>query len=261
MDFASHPSLAVAPKPHQSLLSALLSDPTLVVRRVSVPAGTVLFEPETRAEHLYVIHRGQVRQYQVGCGGSTRLVEILGTDEWFGVGALTSAGVYGCRAVAAEPTVISELRADRVMQALTGKPEALLTLSRQLADKLIASQDDAAKLIFEDCRQRLVRVLIHFSRSAASTPREDGVVLHLTHSQLAQAIGVARETVSLTLTQLRQQNLLRTGRNRLFFNPDVLRQAQLNGNTNGHAHGNGHAVVEQGVEQEVEQHEEEAVEA
>jgi CRP/FNR family transcriptional regulator len=113
-----------------------------------------------------------------------------------------------------------------VLQVLSQKPEALLALTRQLADRVVEARDDAAKLIFDDCRQRLVRSLIHFSRSAASTPHESGVVLHLTHGQLAQAIGVARETVSLTLTQLKQQNLLRTGRNRLYFDPETLSRVE-----------------------------------
>jgi hypothetical protein len=50
------------------------------------------------------------------------------------------------------------------------------------------------------------------------------VVLNITHSQLAQAVGAARETISLALTQLRHQNLVRTGRNQLFFNPDTLKR-------------------------------------
>jgi CRP-like cAMP-binding protein len=37
------------------------------------------------------------------------------------------------------------------------------------------------------------------------------VILWMTHEQLAQAVGAARETVSLALTQLRQANVLRTG--------------------------------------------------
>jgi len=77
--------------------------------------------------------------------------------------------------------------------------------------------------VFDDCNSRLLKALVRFSRSAAAMPHGDGVVLRITHEQLAQSIGVARETVSLALTQLRQQNLLRTGRNQLMFNPDSLR--------------------------------------
>ena len=82
-------------------------------------------------------------------------------------------------------------------------------------------------MMFEDCNQRLVQTLLRFSRTAAATSLDDGgVVLRITHQQLAQAVGTARETVSLGLTQLRQRNLLRTGRNRLSFNP-IARRAIL----------------------------------
>ena len=64
---------------------------------------------------------------------------------------------------------------------------------------------------------------MRFSESAAATQHDGGVVLRITHQQLAQAVGVARETVSVALTQLRQRNLLRTGRNQLIFNPQALR--------------------------------------
>ena len=54
-------------------------------------------------------------------------------------------------------------------------------------------------------------------------------MLRITHQQLAQAVGAARETISLALTQLRQQKLLRTGRNQLFFNPEVLEKFSRRG--------------------------------
>jgi CRP/FNR family transcriptional regulator, cyclic AMP receptor protein len=205
-----------------SILAKLFSDPALAARRVTVQAGDVLFQPDTPADSVYYIHRGQVRLYTVGAEDA-RLIEILGPDEWFGVGALARHRTHESRAVVVVPSVISEVRADRLLSVASHRSEMLLELTRQLAQKLLASRDDAARLVFEDCNARLIRTLLQFSRSAASQPREDGVVLRITHNQLAQAIGVARETVSLALTQLRQQNLLRTGRNQLFFNPDALR--------------------------------------
>ena len=67
-----------------------------------------------------------------------------------------------------------------------------------------------------------MKTLLRFSRSAAATQNGEDIILRMTHEQLAQAIGAARETVSLTLTELRQANLLHTGRNRLAFNFQTL---------------------------------------
>jgi len=203
---------------------AILADPALEARRNSIASGTILYEPSGAARHLHFIHRGQVRLYQLGAGGASRLCEILGPDEWFGAGALAGDETYAVRAIAVVPTVVTEVRVDKLMPALTRRPEVLVELTRQLARKLQAARDESAELIFRDTNARLLNALVRFSSSAASTRREDGVVLNITHSQLAQAVGAARETISLALTQLRLKNLVKTGRNQLFFDPEVLRR-------------------------------------
>ena len=212
-------SLSVSTSP----FNELLANPSLGARRMSVAPGTVLYEPHTPAQNLYFIHRGQIRTYHVGDEHYGRLIDILGPDAWIGEASLAKQATYGEQAIAVVPSVVSEVSAEAFLGLLVQQPRAAVEVFRQLAGKLTAAREDAAGLVFDDCHSRLLKALIRFSRSAAATPHGDGVVLRITHEQLAQAIGVARETVSLALTQLRQQNLLRTGRNQLMFNPDALR--------------------------------------
>jgi CRP/FNR family transcriptional regulator len=194
-------------------------------RRLEVRAGATLHEPDSRADDLYFIESGQVRLYQIGPDTSSRLTDILGRGEWFGIAALAGADTYGTRAVVMTASMLWALPAVRLMELLGTQPKAAIELVAQLASRLEAAHDDAARLVFDDCNQRLIQTLLRFSRTAAATPQDDGeVILRITHEQLAQAVGAARETVSLALTQLRQRNLLRTGRNRLFFKPINLQQ-------------------------------------
>jgi CRP-like cAMP-binding protein len=186
-------------------------------------AGTAIFESNDPAERVYLVVKGQVRLYQVGPDESARLLDILGPGQWFGEAALAQFPVTGSRAVTGSQTEVIEVSAQALLDHLTGSIPAAVELLRELAEKLQAARDEASRFVFDDCNGRLIKTLVRFSESAAATRHADGVVLHVTHQQLAQAVGVARETVSLALTQLRQQQLLRTGRNRLLFNPDVLR--------------------------------------
>jgi CRP/FNR family transcriptional regulator, cyclic AMP receptor protein len=206
-----------------SLFTELLLNPSLAARRMNVAPGKVLYEPGTDAKALYFIHRGQIRTYKVDDAGNGRLLEILGPDDWCGEAALARHAQYGEQAIVVVPSVVTEVSIDRLMQLLSQQPKAAVELMKQLAHKLTSARADAAGLVFDDCHSRLLKTLVRFSRSAAATPHAEGVVLRITHQQLAQAVGVARETVSLALTQLRQQNLLRTGRNQLMFNPEALR--------------------------------------
>jgi CRP-like cAMP-binding protein len=212
------------------VVDELLSQPSLEARQTDATTGTVLFEPATPARHVYFVHTGQVRVYQPGPDSSARLLEILGPGDWFGVAALAGAKTYGNRAVAVSSVVLSEVPADKWLALLSREPAVATEWVGRLAGKLVAAREDAACLVFDDCNQRLIKTLLAFSRSAAATPHPEGVVLRITHQQLAQAVGAARETISLALTQLRQQKLLRTGRNQLFFDPQVLEKFSQRGN-------------------------------
>lgn len=205
------------------IIRKVFEDPTVAAQRVVLSPGDHVYEPVEPAEHLFYLVRGQVRLFQSRPGGD-RLIEILGPDDWFGCIALARENRQNHRAVAAAPTVLIKAHAERFLDALSHHPLAAVELSRSLARKVISAHEDAAGLVFEDCNERLIKALLRFSASAAAQRVPGGVILRVTHEQLAQAIGVARETVSLALTQLRQQNLLRTGRNQLTFDPAVLAQ-------------------------------------
>jgi CRP/FNR family transcriptional regulator len=194
----------------------------------NLSAEPVVHEQNSPAENVFYIHRGQVRVYQVGPDDSARLVEILGPGQWFGTGALGDNGHYAARAVVVTSSTISQIPAERLLAIVSESPQAGLELIRQLANGLLAAREDAARLVFDDCNQRLVKTMLRFSHSAAAVQHGDAIELHITHDQLAQAVGVARETVSLALTEMRHQNLVRTGRNRVIFNRDALKQFSEN---------------------------------
>lgn len=207
----------------QENLRDIFTNPALGASRRNISPGQVICEPNGAAENLYFIEAGQVRVYQVAPDGTGRLNEILGADDWFGAASLAEHAHYGNRVVAVGPVVLWEVSAQSLLRFLGNQPAAAVELIKQLAGKHVAHLEESSELVFDDCNSRLIKTLLRFSTSSAATPiGDESVVLRITHEQLAQAIGAARETISLALTQLRKQNLLRTGRNQLFFSPRVL---------------------------------------
>jgi CRP/FNR family transcriptional regulator len=207
----------------QENLRDIFTNPSLGAVRRNVSPGQVLCEPNSPAENLFFIESGQVRVYQVATDGNGRLNEILGADDWFGASALAEHAQYGSRVVAVGPVTLWEVPSQSLLRFLAGQPIAAVELIKQLAAKHVAHMNESSELVFDDCNSRLIKTLLRFSTSSAATPiGDESVVLRITHEQLAQAIGAARDTISLALTQLRKQNLLRTGRNQLFFSPRVL---------------------------------------
>ncbi len=207
-----------------ALLDMLASTP-LGAKRITLAPGKMLFEAHSEARSLFFVNRGQVRTYRIEEQLHSRLLEILGPGDWCGEAALARLPQYGEEAVAVVTSVVTEVPAERLFQFLPRHPKAAIDLMKQLACRLTAARADSVAVIFDDCHARLVKTLVRLSSSVAAQPHPEGVVLRMTHQQLAQAVGVARETVSTLLNQLRQQNVLRTGRNQILFNPEHLRAA------------------------------------
>jgi len=182
-----------------------------------------LHRPGEAAEHMYYIQHGQVRLFQVGPDGQDRLIEILGPGNWLGASALSHGGHHTAKAMVASQARLTKVASAKVLEALSTAPQAAIELIRQFADLLQGARDESARLVFNDCNLRLIDAMLRFSKSAAATQQGDTIVLHLTHEQLAQAVGAARETISLALTELRRRNIVRTGRNRVIFNREALK--------------------------------------
>jgi CRP/FNR family transcriptional regulator len=207
-----------------SPLSALIDDPVFGAQRLRIARGGMLHGETDPATDLFFIESGQIRTTHPGPDGASRLVDVLGVHDWCGVAVLAGEATYGVRATAFKESVIWKIPVQRLLAGFEARPDVLAAINRDVARSLIQARDQIHGLIFDDCNKRIIRALIRLSDSAASTPREDGVVLHMTHSELADAVGAARETVSLSLTQLKNQNLLQTGRSQMFFKPEDLRR-------------------------------------
>ncbi len=185
--------------------------------RRKILAGEALFLADAPASSLFLVHSGQVRIFHNRADGSLRLLAIIGPGQWCGSSALFARQTYGCSAIAVDEVVVSQAPIAKVLERLADMPEAARTIIHHLARRLYSSWDDAGNLIYDDCRERLIKALVRFSQTPAALHQGQDVVLRMTHEQLAQAIGVARETVSLCITELRKEDRIRTGRNQLSF--------------------------------------------
>lgn len=207
-------------------IGRLLCDPHLGGQRIEINAGDVLHDVDTPAEYVYFVNRGQFRVYQLGtqAQNDTRLAGIFGAEQWFGIAGIAGRLTYGFRTVAGTNSVVTAVPVARFLAAVGQDPILSKQFAQELATRLMETYDACARQVFDDCNGRLLKTLLSLTNSAVATPKGEEIELRITHQQLAQAVGAARETISLALTELRLQNLVQTGRNRLMFNPRALEE-------------------------------------
>jgi CRP-like cAMP-binding protein len=213
---------------HQSDVFEFLHESHHAIRMLCFSDGQVVFEPHEAAQTLFIIKSGEIRFLDWLPGGGSRLIDILGPDEWFGSAALGGLPSYGKRAISVGDTVVWAIPSGELRDELMRSGELAMHFIEIMARQLQGAWSDASRLMFQDCRLRVIKALLKFSSTPAARPVPEGVSLRITHAELAEAIGAARETVSLCLTDLRHMNVVRTGRNQIVFDPEGLRQFEVN---------------------------------
>jgi CRP/FNR family transcriptional regulator len=190
-------------------------------RLLNFTNGQAMFQPDAPATDLFLIESGQIRLFQTTADGRRSLLDILGASELFGLSSLGMA-LYGKLAISVGNSQVRAVPADRLRQTLLTHGDLALQFVEILALQLHNVWTEGGNFFSEDCRLRLMRKLVGFANSPAAQPAPGGVELRITHAQLAQAIGAARETVSICLMQLRRENLVQTKRNRVIYDPQQL---------------------------------------
>lgn len=193
------------------LLEPLLADAV----RSEVPKGRLLDGPP-----LSLLVTGLVRVALAGSDGRHFAVAYLRHGDLVGLARLTGRRypllfetVTGCRMLRLNGTAFDELRRRHGEIGVAVADQ----LNRHIDDIL----HETALAAFGHVRQRVLRHLLALAVVHPRTP----VTCQITHQELADAVGSARETVARTIGELKAEGLL-AGDHRLLVIPDPQRLRQ-----------------------------------
>jgi CRP/FNR family transcriptional regulator/CRP/FNR family cyclic AMP-dependent transcriptional regulator len=195
------------------------------VRRRKFARGDLIFQKDDPGQSLFIIESGSVRIYVPGTQGADLTLAVMGPGDFFGDMSLLDGRPRSASAAAATDSVLLSLERSEFTSVMRSRPDAALSILAVIASRLRDSDQMASDLAFLDVSGRLARRLLDLS-GTNGVQREDGVLLQvtLTQEELANMIGVTRESVNRNLSMFRRLGLIaREGRKIILRNPDGLR--------------------------------------
>ena len=196
------------------------------VRRRRFPRGDIIFQKDDPGQSLFIIESGTVRIYVPGTQGADLTLAVMGEGDFFGDMSLLDGRPRSASASAASDAVLLSLERNDFATLLRSRPDAALSILAVIAARLRESDQMASDLAFLDVSGRLARRLLDLSTSNG-VRRTDGVLLQvtLTQEELANMIGVTRESVNRNLSLFRRIGLIaKEGRRFILRDPAGLRQ-------------------------------------
>lgn len=187
-----------------------------IAARRTFGRGETLFLEGDRPSHVVVILRGQVKLTRSTPDGRSVLIEIRQPGAVVGESGPIDVQPRGASVVALTPVEVLIIPADAFLRLLAERGTVALQVIATLVERLRESSVRRLESGTSDAVTRLAGRLVELSEGRAAGV--DGSVvldLPLTQQDLAEWIGVSRDAVVLAFRQLRQLELVETGRQQI----------------------------------------------
>ena len=182
-----------------------------VVALEEVRRRRVIFLPGDPGTSVFFVNGGRVKISRVTRDGKELTLAYRGPGEIFGELCLVDGGARAEMAEAMENALITEVpRAE--FEKLLGTHAAIgASLTRVLCERRRELENKVEDLVFRDVNAKLAELLLRLGNDyGVDDARGTLVAVKITHQEMANLIGSTRETVSLTLSQFKRNNLIAT---------------------------------------------------
>ncbi len=181
-----------------------------VARVKQIPRQSYLFYQDDPGEAAYVIRAGEMAILITTADGRELVINELRAGECFGEIALLTNAPRTASALARKDSEVVILPRAEFLSELERHPKVMRHVLEVTAQRLRASTERERALAFFDAPARLARILLELDRAAS-----DKGYITLSQDELAQHVGVARQTTAKILGQWRRAGSLLTGRGKI----------------------------------------------
>ena len=182
-------------------------------------AKTVFYTPQDAGEILFMIKSGRVRLYRLSASGDAFTTAILEAGTFFGKMALLGQRLYGNYAEAATDCTICLISRGDARKYLIGDERIAYRIVETLGKRLLELEQRLADSALKQVPARGASLLLQFANKQAEYESNEvlgnPVEIRCTHEELAQMLGIHRETISRTLKQFSRLNYIELNRRRI----------------------------------------------
>jgi CRP-like cAMP-binding protein len=171
------------------------------------PGATIYCEGNV-GNHVFYITRGEVKTYKVNEDGKELITELFSDKSFFGFTSFLAHKPYSENAEAIQPTEILKLEKLELLSLIKSNPQLGLNFIDLLSNDLDTVKEHLMHLAYDSVRKKTADAILQLTPESAKER-----VVRISRSDLASMIGIAKETLTRTLTDFKEEKLIRTNRN------------------------------------------------
>jgi CRP-like cAMP-binding protein len=209
-----------------SLFSSLsdkdLNNVVSLITKKSFQKGDVIFSEGEIFDKLFIINGGSIKIYKYNKEGKEQILYILKEGEFLGDLNLLKKDIFKFNATSLESTNICIIHKDDFDTLIKTNPEISIKVLEYAHDRISSLENLVQTLTTKDVEVRLASLLINLSNTfGIKTDKGIEITLTLTREDMANFIGVTRETISRKLSYFQSQDIIELFENKIILIKDI----------------------------------------
>jgi CRP-like cAMP-binding protein len=168
------------------------------------PKGRVLYTPGETGEALFLLREGAVQIYRMSAEGRKLVIAHLLPFSFFGEMSCIGQGMYDTYAEVTEDSLILTMNCADLERMLFSKPQVARRILEAFGRRVLEAERQLEDIAFKGMTARVAALLLREARGDE--------VVGLSHQDLAERLGVYRETATNALNELKTASIIRIGR-------------------------------------------------
>lgn len=183
-------------------------------------SGDTIYPSSHKGPVACLVRSGKVNIVRTASTGRDIDVKSVEAGVIFGDMPTLGQSMLGAKAVAAEASKVTFIGPAEFEKLATSSPSVALNLARLIGPRLVDAERRHEQSAFQPVTSRVASLLLKLGGGAKE-------VSGYTHQEMADMLGVYRETVTNGIAELKQDNLIKVGRKRITLqNLDALRKME-----------------------------------
>jgi len=187
-----------------------------IMTAITCPPGRIFYRPGEACSTLFLLKSGHVQTYHISSDGRKLIVATLEAQALFGEVSLLEQKAYTSFAEGIDETHVYVINKQDIEQLFAQKSAITYAFLQMMGQHTLQLEAQLIDSTFKSTSSRLADLLLKLAHVDINT--QTLVVTGLSHEELADRLGVYRETVSAALRELKDTGAIEPGRKRIRIN-------------------------------------------
>ncbi len=194
------------------------------VRRVD--KGEFIFRAGDAGRNVYFLREGRVKIYQASALGREVILWFCFPGEIFGLTEVVEGGGRVVNAQSCERAEVLCIARTQFKDYLASHSAVSFVIMQALSCRMRVLGDMLVNLIDDDVNSRVTKLMLRLSACHGTRVGDEiHLNIRMTHQEIADMVGTARQTVTKVLSELKQQGLLSIENHRIRIrSPELLNE-------------------------------------